>query len=291
MPKERPCFWAVICTWWHRPGGGRWTLLASWPECHEYQYWDDHREQASCCCGEESDCCPVTIARVSQHCLNCGCECYILSRDFTRNVRKFGQNARIQRSKMSVQQREGVLFQQMDLSGLGGWSPQNWAATCTLLAEYHDIFSLEPGELGCTDLTKHEIKVTDDEPFKEMFKGIPPPMVDEVCSHVKEMLEVGMIHPSQSLWCNVVVLVCKKDGGLHLCINFCKLNVRTKKDLPTPTNRGSNLESSWCRILLLLGLKSWILADCNEGGFKTVHCIYCGEYSILWMWMHSIWAV
>ena len=29
------------------------------------------------------------------------------------------------------------------------------------------------------------------------------------------MLDVGVIHPSQSLWCNTVVLVRKKDGSLH----------------------------------------------------------------------------
>ena len=55
-------------------------------------------------------------------------------------------------------------------------------------------------------------------------------MVDEVHAHVKEMLEVGAIHPSQSPWHNAVVLVCKKDGGLCSCIDFCKLNARTKKD-------------------------------------------------------------
>ena len=55
-------------------------------------------------------------------------------------------------------------------------------------------------------------------------------MADEVQAHVKEMLEVGAICPSQSLWCNAAVLVHKKDGGLHFCIEFSKLNVRTKKD-------------------------------------------------------------
>ena len=107
-----------------------------------------------------------------------------------------------------------------------GWS----AATHTPLAKLHDIFSLEPGELGCTDLAIQQIRVVDDEPFKEHFKRIPPPMVDEVWVHVKEMLEVGAIHPSQSPWCNAVVLVCKKDGGLFFCIDFNKLNDRTKKD-------------------------------------------------------------
>ena len=71
-------------------------------------------------------------------------------------------------------------------------------ATHALLAKYHDIFSLEPGEVDCTDLAKHEIRIVDDESFKEWFQMIPPPMVDEVRVHVKEMLEAGSIHPSQS---------------------------------------------------------------------------------------------
>ena len=55
-------------------------------------------------------------------------------------------------------------------------------------------------------------------------------MVDEVWAHVKDMLEAGAICPSQSPWCNTVMLVCKKDGGLCFCIDFCKLNTITKKD-------------------------------------------------------------
>ena len=99
---------------------------------------------------------------------------------------------------MMVGERKKFLFQQLDLSGLDKWSDGNKVAAQALLAEYYDIFSLEPGELGCTDLAKHEIRVADDEPFKERFQRIPPLMVDEVCAHVKEMLDVGTIHPSQS---------------------------------------------------------------------------------------------
>ena len=45
-------------------------------------------------------------------------------------------------------------------------------------------------------------------------------MVPKVWRHVKEIMEVGAIHPSHSQWCNIVILVCKKDGGLHFCIDF-----------------------------------------------------------------------
>ena len=55
-------------------------------------------------------------------------------------------------------------------------------------------------------------------------------MVEEVRNHLKEMLESGAIRPSQSTWCNAVMLVRKKDGSLCFCINFWCLNACTKKD-------------------------------------------------------------
>ena len=85
-------------------------------------------------------------------------------------------------------------------------------------------------ELGCTHSTEHTIRVTDDTPFKEQFRQIPPPLVKEVWSHLREMLESGAIQPSQSAWCNTIVLVRKKDGGLQFCNDFHCLNMHTKKD-------------------------------------------------------------
>ena len=55
-------------------------------------------------------------------------------------------------------------------------------------------------------------------------------MVEEVRSHLREILESGAIRPSQSAWCNAMVLVRKKDASLHFCINFRHLNAHTKKD-------------------------------------------------------------
>ena len=44
------------------------------------------------------------------------------------------------------------------------------------------------------------------------------------------MLDAGVIQPSNSPWCNAVVLVRKKDGSLRFCIDFRKLNSLTVKD-------------------------------------------------------------
>ena len=65
-----------------------------------------------------------------------------------------GEIQGIQQTRMSMQWRKEVLFQELDLSGLERWSDKDQVAAHALLAEYHDIFSLEPGELGCTDLAK-----------------------------------------------------------------------------------------------------------------------------------------
>ena len=114
--------------------------------------------------------------------------------------------------KLTVIQRQGKLFEELDLSGLESWPPELADSAQQLLAKYHDVFSLEPAELGCTHSTKHTIKVTDDTPFKQLFRWIPLPLVEEVHNHLREMLESGTIWPSQSVWCNAVVLVRKKEA-------------------------------------------------------------------------------
>ena len=55
-------------------------------------------------------------------------------------------------------------------------------------------------------------------------------MVEEVRNHLREMLESSAIRPSQSTWCNTVVLVRKKDSSLCFCIDFQCLNAHMKKD-------------------------------------------------------------
>ena len=126
--------------------------------------------------------------------------------------------------------RQEKLLEKLNLDGLAHWSPENAVAARELVLTYHDVFVLESNELGCTSATEHEICIENDEPFKEWFRRIPPPLLEEVCASLRDMLEAGAIHPSQSPWCNVVVLVWKKDSTLHFCVDFRHLNTRMKKD-------------------------------------------------------------
>ena len=75
--------------------------------------------------------------------------------------------------------------------------------------------------MGITDAAKHviELLLGQDELFKERFHRIAPHDVEEVWRHIQEMLDGGAIRPSQSPWCNAIVLV-RKDSTLQFCIDF-----------------------------------------------------------------------
>ena len=136
---------------------------------------------------------------------------------------------------LSVAARQEKLLEKLNLDGLAHWSQENVVAVRELVLAYHDVFVLENNELGCTSVTEHEIHIENDKPFKEPFWCIPPPLLEEVYTSLQDMLEGGVIHLSQSPWCNVVVLVQKKDGTLHFCVDFMHLNACMKKDLyPLP---------------------------------------------------------
>ena len=127
----------------------------------------------------------------------------------------------------STQERQDLLLAALQkdsgLDRLKEWPPDLAQKAVALLLEFHHVFSLEPNEIGCMDTTEHVIELMKDELFKERFRGIAPPLVDEVLQHIQEMLDGGAIRPSQSPWCNAVVLVRKKEGSLRFCIDFCRL--------------------------------------------------------------------
>ena len=136
---------------------------------------------------------------------------------------------------MSVAVRQEKLLEKLNLDRLAYWSPENVVVARELVLAYYDVFTLESNELGCTSAIEHKIRIENGEPFKEQFWCIPPPLLEEVCASLRDMLEPGAIHPSKSPWCNVVVLVRKKDSTLCFCVDFRHLNTHTKKDLyPLP---------------------------------------------------------
>ena len=161
-------------------------------------------------------------------------------------------------------ERQDLPLKKLDLTGLEAWPEDQAGKARSLLKEYHDIFSLEKCDMGHTNATKHKIvlKDLDTPPFKEHFRRIPPPQLDEVREHWKLMLDTGVIQPSNSPWCNTVVLVRKKDGSLHFCIDFRKLNSLTVKDSHPLPHICETLES-------LAGAAHYSTFDMNSGFWQV----------------------
>ena len=65
---------------------------------------------------------------------------------------------------------------------------------------------------------------------KEYYRRVPPRLYDEVWKHLQEIIGVGTRRPSNSPWASAVVLLRKKNGKLHFCIDLQKLNSLTVKD-------------------------------------------------------------
>ena len=153
--------------------------------------------------------------------------------EFLKKLNKMEPN-RNPPKKLTIEERQKLLLELLRKEGrldkLKEWPPELALKFERMLMEHHSIFSLEPNEIGCTDAAEHVIELLNTEPFKERFHCIAPSLVEKVWEHLQEMLDGGAIPPSQSLWCNTVVLVCKKGRGLRVCIDFHRLNSRTKKD-------------------------------------------------------------
>ena len=167
-------------------------------------------------------------------------------------------------STLTEAERQDLLLDKLDLSGLDTWPTEQAEKARGLLKEYHDIFFLEKQDMGHTKAAEHKIVLKDPDtpPFKERFHRIPPPQLDEVREHLKLMLDAGMIRPSNSPWCNAVVLVRKKDGSLRFCIDFRKLNSLTVKDSHPLPRICETLES-------LAGAAHYSTFDMNSGFWQV----------------------
>ena len=128
----------------------------------------------------------------------------------------------IEETKISLP--EGINLDENDLN-----EEQKHEAT-KLFAKWESVFSKNLLDIGHTKLVEHHIKLSDDQPFKEPHRRIPPGLIEEVREHLQEMMDAGAIRDSESPYSSNVVIVRKKDGSIRFCVDFRKLNNRTIKD-------------------------------------------------------------
>ena len=177
---------------------------------------------------------------------------------------------------LTIRERQEKLESEIDFKPMEKLGSKLAKDAKDLILEFHDIFSLDDFEIGETEAAEHEIKLSDPTAFKERFRRIPPPLIQEVKNHIKEMLDARVITPSESPWCNAVVLVRKKDGSLRFCIDFRRLNSMTIKDcyaLPRIDETLDSLQGS--SYFSSLDLKSgfWQIPMAGESRQKTAFSV------------------
>ena len=62
-----------------------------------------------------------------------------------------------EQSTLTEAERQELLLEKLDLTGLEAWPTEQAEKACSLLREYHDIFSLEKHDTGHTKAAKHKI--------------------------------------------------------------------------------------------------------------------------------------
>ena len=97
----------------------------------------------------------------------------------------------------------------------------------SLLCEFEDVLT---DVSGVTHAGHHDIKLTHNEPIRSRPYPLPHAIRQVVKDEIKEMMDLGVIEQSASLYASPFVLVKKKDGTNRFCCDFRKLNAATVID-------------------------------------------------------------
>ena len=165
-------------------------------------------------------------------------------------------------------------------------TPEEQARLRCLLNEYRDIFAVQPGELGRTNIVQHHIETGNHPPIRSRPYRVPHAQREVIDKHIDDMLHRNVIQPSASPWASPVVLVPKPDGTSRFCVDFRKLNKITKKDsYPLPLISESLEALGGARFFSSLDMISgyWQVEMNSSSKEKTAFVTHSGLYEFTTM--------
>lgn len=150
--------------------------------------------------------------------------------------------------------------------------PNDKTALTNLVAKY---FKAMGTKLGCTNLVQHEI-TTQATPIKQRYYPVNPKVQIHLDKELDQMLEAGIVEPSNSPWSSPVLLVKKPNGTFRFVVDYRKLNAVTKRDaypLPYVNSILDKLRNS--RYLSSIDLKSayWQIPVAPDSKDKTAFTV------------------
>ena len=104
-----------------------------------------------------------------------------------------------------------------------------------LIYSIQEVFSLHEEDLGYCDRLTCTIPMSTDKPVYLTHRTILSQLQGEVCECLNTWFCEGIIRRYKSPYASQVVIVCKKTGEIHLCVDYRKLNSITIWDaFPLP---------------------------------------------------------
>ena len=65
------------------------------------------------------------------------------------------------------------ILESLDLQGIESWNKQQQQSAKSLIREYQHLFALTSNELARMSMVQHDIKLSDETPFKERYQRCP----------------------------------------------------------------------------------------------------------------------
>lgn len=99
-----------------------------------------------------------------------------------------------------------------------------------MLSEESGSFSCSNDDIGYIENLRLSISLKDTEPVAKTYLSVPKPLYQEMKSHLHDLITQGSVCKSNSPYASPVVCVQKKNGNVHLCIDYHELNRKTIPD-------------------------------------------------------------
>ena len=147
-----------------------------------------------------------------------------------------------------------------------------------VLIEEQDVFAKDEHDIGMIPDFQLKINLTDNIPTTAAYRRIPPNLYSEVRNYIDDLVNNGWIRESFSSYSSPIVCVRKKDGGLRMCCDYRKLNLKTIPDAqPIPRIQD---------IFDKLGGKKWFstldMAKAYHQGFIAEECRHLTAFTTPW---------
>ncbi|GFW75333.1 hypothetical protein TNCV_4189871 [Trichonephila clavipes] len=148
-----------------------------------------------------------------------------------------------------------------------------------LLSKFSDVFSSVPGS---AKVKGHSVNLMPDfVPKKLKPYRIPIALQEEVNKQINDLLQLGLIEPSESEWAHPIVCLSKKDGSVRLCVDYRLLNNVTITDAyPMQNARYLLFEIGQNRFISVLDLTKdyWQIPMKDEAKPLTAFVTHSGHY-------------